>query len=297
MIRSMTAFGRADLQTPSGSHSGRWVVEIHSVNKKALDINLSLPKDFLCFDVEIRKWIAEAIHRGQVSVRLMFYPAPSVFEHASLQTFRSLKTTWEHIARELGRDPAKEVTLAFLSEQAARLPSPEVCHGKEDVLASLKTLIDSALNECLHMKTKEGVALKKDIEERLYLIEQCVPSIEAKSAGTVDVYRDKLIARIQDVMGTREAVDERILREIALFAERIDVTEEVVRLKSHLKQFHQMLRSEEKSVGRTLDFIIQEMHREIHTMNAKSADSEISSLTLAMRGELEKIREQVQNIE
>lgn len=291
----MTAFGRANIDSPLG----RWVAEVHCVNRKMLDINISLPKDFLRFDMDIRKWIGEAVQRGQVTVRIVFdlLPSATTVPPSYVESLQALKKSWGYIASELGFDPKKEIDLPFLCRQMEELKVPENPIDDAMVLEDLKKVLGQALKQLLEMKTDEGRYLQKDIVERLNAIEISLGEIKKRGAGATEVYRVKLQERIAEVVSIGAECDDRILREVALFAERIDITEEITRLYSHLEQFRKQLSSEEKSVGRSLDFMSQEINREIHTIAAKAVDGEIISLSVMMRAELEKIREQVQNIE
>jgi uncharacterized protein (TIGR00255 family) len=289
MIRSMTAYSRAS----KDSSFGRWVVEIHSVNRKFLDINLSLPKELLFLDIEIRKWVAEVLQRGQITVRVFLQQEGG--GAASLSTLKKLKESWEKTAKDLGFD-AKEITLSFLLEQMPSFSS-DATKDQEILRSSLKEVILQALKELLQMKEKEAVPLVQDMLKRVSIIEECKEKVVKDSAGVVDHYRKKLQDRLSEVLGPTVEGEERILREVVLFAEKIDLTEEITRLNSHIEQFRSVLSSKEKSVGRTLDFLVQEMNREINTLSAKCVGVELSLLMVTMKSELEKIREQLQNIE
>lgn len=290
----MTAYGRTNKTTPFG----RLSIEIHSVNRKMLDMNIYLPKDLLRFDVDIRKWLSSEIERGQVTVRVLLQQdemGGPAFQTQGAQ-LKMLKANWEKLASDLGCDP-KSVDLRFLVDQlhAASPNMPLEMEGPfRDVLqATLK----EALVELMGMKRQEGKALKEEIEKRLNIILDAIKQVEARKEAPLAKYRQKIKERLQETAGIAHDLEDKIAREVALLAEKMDVTEEVVRLYSHLEQFHSHLASGERSVGRTLDFLVQEMNREINTLSAKSADTEVSTLVVKMKGELEKIREQVQNIE
>jgi uncharacterized protein (TIGR00255 family) len=147
------------------------------------------------------------------------------------------------------------------------------------------------------MKEREGNALAADILPRLEVIENSMAGIRLNSGHIVERYRSKLQERIKEVCSAGEECDDRVLREVALFAERQDITEELTRLQSHIDQFRLTVRSKEKSVGRTLDFLSQEMNREINTIGSKASDAEVAKEVISVKSELEKIREQIQNIE
>jgi uncharacterized protein (TIGR00255 family) len=161
----------------------------------------------------------------------------------------------------------------------------------------LQELIEGVLKDLTVMKVIEGKALLKDIEMRLHEIAASLHAIERHVPQTVSRYQQKLEERLREALCLDVKEDERLLKEVVIYAEKLDITEEIVRLQSHLKQFFELVHSEEKSVGRTLDFLTQEMNREINTMAAKSVDADVSLLAVKMKSELEKIREQIQNIE
>jgi uncharacterized protein (TIGR00255 family) len=289
----MTAYSRA-----SGSSSvGRFVVEIHSVNRKMLDMSLYLPKDFLRYDIEIRKWLGQHLERGQITLRLTMQSegvSQQLFSHYSKQ-LKALKEGWDALAHELGFDPKKMVDLPFLVSQLQTVPSVELEEDEGKLKTILKEAIEIALQQLVEMKEVEGKALALDIEKRLKIIEENVSAVELKKDIPLVHYRKKLIDRLKEI-GPLE-MEDRVVGEVAILAQRMDVTEELVRLRTHLQQFREHLGSREKAVGRTLDFLTQEMLREINTLGSKSADSEISSIVVKMKSELDKIREQVQNIE
>ncbi len=294
MIKSMTAYSRAS----ESSILGRFVVEIHSVNRKMLDMSLHLPKDLLRFDIEIRKWLAQVLERGQITVRLTLQSEGmigKVYSTYSAQ-LRGLKESWEKLARELGYDPTKTIDLSFLVSQLQTLPVSETKEEEERIRATLKNLIESALQQLMQMKKKEGEVLAHDIQKRLKLIEENLILIEQRKEEPLVRYRTKLIERLKEI-DYAHGEEERIAREVALLAEKMDIIEELVRLQAHIQQLYKHLSSQEKAVGRTLDFLAQEMHREINTLGVKCSDGEISLYVVRIKSELDKIKEQIQNIE
>lgn len=295
MIKSMTAYSRASKSTPFG----RFIVEIHSVNRKMLDMSVSLPKDFLRFDIEIRKWLSQFLERGQITLRLTVQNeglGGKLFSHY-LANLKGLKEGWEQLAHELHYDPAKMVDLPFLVSQLQTMPLSETKEEEEGIRVALKEVVEEALQSLMKMKETEGKALVHDIQMRLKTIEESVATIELKKDEPLVRYRKKLIERLKEVGHFHGEEGERVAREVALLAEKMDVTEELVRLKAHLAQFRKHLLSEEKAIGRTLDFLLQEMHREINTLGSKTTEGETSLYVVKVKGELDKIREQTQNIE
>ena len=291
----MTAYSRASASSPLG----RLVVEIHSVNRKMLDLSLYLPRELLRYDIEVRKWLSQWLERGQITLRLTVQSegfSGKLFSNYSLQ-LKALKDNWDKLAKELGYDPGKAIDLSFLVSQLQIVAAPDTKEDEEAVRAALKSIVDDALQELLKMKEMEGKTLALDVQKRLKIIEENIAAIELKKEQPLVHYRKKLGDRMKEIGHLQGEAEERILREVALLAEKLDVTEELVRLRTHIEQFRRHLASQERAIGRTLDFLTQEMHREINTLGSKSADSEISSYVIKVKSELDKIREQVQNIE
>lgn len=287
MTRSMTAYSRALSSEIDGL---KWTVEIHSVNRKTLDLNLYLPRDLLFIDVEIRKLIQESLQRGQVNVRVNLERERQ--GGAALPLMKKIKSGWEKTAKELGY-PKETITLSFLLGQMEQMSTGEL---ETKIQNELKKTVKNALAGLIKMKEVEGKALAADLLKRIKLLKDNVQSMEKLGSKAPEIYREKLLQRLE-VLLKEPLEDERILREVALFAEKADITEEITRLKSHLSQFADLLKSKGESIGRTLDFLIQEILREINTVSSKSADLALTQLAVSSKAELEKIREQVQNIE
>lgn len=282
----MTAYSRAMSSEVEGQ---KWTVEIHSVNRKTLDLNLYLPRELLFLDVEIRKLIQESLQRGQVNVRVTLEKER---QSAALPLMKKMKSGWEKTAKELGY--AKEtITLPFLLAQIDQTSSGEM--GTK-VQNELKKAVSNALTCLVKMKEVEGKALAADLLKRIKTLKDNVQTMEKLGTKAPEIYREKLLLRLKEIL-EEPLEDERILREVALFAEKADITEEITRLKSHLSQFADLLKSKGESIGRTLDFLIQEILREINTVSSKSAELSLTQVAISSKAELEKIREQVQNIE
>lgn len=293
-MKSMTAYGRASRMTSFGS----WVVEIHSVNRKMLDLHIYLPRELLSLDIPIRKYLAESIHRGQVTVRITPQREDKTSAAATsciLEPLKTLKSSWDSAAKELGYDPDRVVTLEFLVSQLNHSTIPIVA-DPSNIEKELLQILDEALKGFHEMRTREGSILERDIVERCRMIKDSLRTMKTCSEDSVAVYKDKLTEKLKEA--AVDGLDERLAKEVVLFADRIDITEELTRLKSHLEQFDDTLKtSSPKGIGRTLDFLVQEMGREINTIASKSNDMEISKEFVITKSELEKIREQIQNIE
>jgi uncharacterized protein (TIGR00255 family) len=291
MLASMTGFGRAGSDAPFG----RLVAEIQSVNRKYLEIFVSLPKEFGRFEYDIRTWVGEEIARGQISVRLHVIPneGAALRQLPDPKELKALQRGWEKIAKTLGYDP-KKIDLPFLMLYSPLGEKASIAEDKD--LPFIEKCMKEALAGLGKMKVKEGKALAADISKRLSSLKKNLKEIESLSPVAAERMRKNLAAKMKELQESPE-LDERILRETLLFADRIDITEEITRLSSHFNQFLGMLETKEKTIGRKMDFLIQEMGREINTIGSKSLDAKISYLVVEMKSELEKIREQVQNIE
>lgn len=288
-MNSMTAYGQANSREVEGIS---WQVEIHSVNRRHFDLSLSLPSHLLSLDVPIRKALAKEIGRGSVSVKISLQKGGH--KQGLSGRLKELKDTWVDMAYELGYGP-EEINLPFLLSRfdtESCSPSPL---SKEQEEALMLTL-DKALAQFLKMRSKEGKELALDLKNRLKEVGLHLKEIEKKGATLASAYRDKLLERLKEI-GALTTVDERVLKEVALFAEKCDCTEEIVRLTSHLKQFDGQLKEKGPGVGKALDFLCQEMLREANTIGSKAQELEIIKTILLIKAGLEKIREQVQNIE
>jgi len=293
MIKSMTAYGRSRIVTEIGVFS----LEVHSVNRKNLDINIYLPKELLFLDIDMRRLIANEVKRGAVSLRIT---KETDFQSASffpkLEVLQEWKAQWENLAGNLDLDPHKEISLAFLIEQWGK-QSITFIPNEEIVKENMQKGLQEALSDFLKMKQTEGEALRKDIVMRLDHIQKAMLVLENQVNKPQEKYRKRLLQKLQELGQVTSDVEERLYREVVIFAEKIDITEEVVRCTAHLMQFRKSLCRNTESIGKTLDFLLQEMQREVNTMNAKMIDIEAIQKALFIKGELEKIREQVQNLE
>ncbi len=295
MSRSMTGFSRLVKETKEGGFVG----EISSLNKKFFEVNLNLPKCFFLYEMDLRKKIGEKISRGQLFLRIFFTPKTAELlsflpEPKLLQT---LKKGWEERASLLGLGE-KSIDLGFLAEQAKDVPVAPGCIEDDRIKKELFSFVDALVAKLVETKQKEGRHLVIDIQKRLRGIEKRIEKIEQLAAKSVPRYREKLRKKVEEYFTAQSADEERLLKEVLLFAERIDITEELVRFRSHLVQVDKLLREKkEKEIGRKLEFFVQEFHREVNTMGSKTQEALVSQEVVEIKCELEKIREQVQNIE
>jgi uncharacterized protein (TIGR00255 family) len=287
----MTAFGRAEHRT----RKGRFSVEIQSLNRKYREIFISLPRIFSHFEPRVRKAIEDTLLRGKVSVNVSVELDPGSVNlvRPNVGLARSLLKSYRTLAEELGFN--KEIDFSYIVRNREVIENVEELEKPEEFWPHLEKALQKAIREILKMKKTEGREIATDFRARLQNIAGSLSGIRKNARDAVGKYRKRLMERIRDVANHLEN-EEKILREVAIYADRTDITEEITRLRSHIKQFGAYMRSSDP-VGRTLDFLVQEMHRETNTIGAKSSDLDIANSVVVIKSELEKIREQVQNVE
>ena len=291
-LNSMTGFGEARKAFAD------WVIQVEfsTVNRKQLDIQLNLPKPLAACEADLNRWVRGAIARGRVSGFVRIEPARQgrSEKQINMSKARAVVKAYRMLAKELNIEPT--ITLEMLTRHPEifnaeeSLPSPELWRP------ALEEVVQTALKKLSKMRRAEGRALEQDLRERIGLLEQGTRAIQKRIPQQQAHYRDRLEGVLKKEGFNLVEAEERIIREIALFVERTDITEELTRLKSHLKQMRAHLRSVEP-VGRPLDFLSQELFREINTIGSKASDRLIAHEVVAFKGELERLREQVQNVE
>ncbi|HNU74006.1 MAG: hypothetical protein BWZ01_02194 [Deltaproteobacteria bacterium ADurb.BinA179] len=287
MPRSMTGFGQSDR---NGYH-----VEIKGVNHRYRDIRIRLPKDLSSFEIPVRDLVHEHVHRGKVEVNVTRGVAAEVQERLPIN--RELARLYFDDLAGLARDFGGEVTFRDI----LALPGimTENIRNPEEQWPLLQEGIISALEAFTTTKDEEGSRLKGDITARLEALVRMHERMKQNAGEMVDIYRERLLARLRELLGDNaDRMDEaRIEQEVALIADRSDITEELVRLHSHITSFQEVIAAPEPSVGRRLDFMLQEINRELNTIGSKSQIVNLSHIVIEAKAEVEKIREQVQNIE
>ena len=292
MIYSMTGYGGAKGELDSIVVSA----ELKSVNNRFLDVSVRLPKSYLFAEEAVRSAVASKVSRGKVDVFLSV--DSSAADTVTIKVNQPLAEAYVTAVRDLSEQFSLPDELSALS--LARFPevlSTDREDADRDTLTrAIVTMLDRALDDYNAMRAREGERLCADLLDKLDRIEKMVEQIEARSPQTVAEYRQKLTDKMQEVLASATVDEARILQEAAIYADRVAVDEETVRMRSHLAQFRQML-ADGSPIGRKLDFLVQEMNREANTTGSKCADSQIAKLVIDMKAEIEKIREQVQNIE
>lgn len=292
MVKSMTGYGRAR-QTLNGRDI---TVEVRSVNNRYLDCTVKVPRTYIFAEDSVKARVQKAVSRGKVDVFITIDAAAAdetvvaVNEPLARGYYEALTRLKDMFSLE---DGLNAVTLAKLPDVLTVTKAEE---DLESVAADICAVLDEALAAYNAMRTVEGGKLREDIAGRADIIEAVVGKVEERSPQTVAAYREKLLARMQEVLQSTAIDESRILTEAAIFADKIAVDEETVRLRSHLSQLRTMLESDQP-IGRKLDFLIQEVNRECNTIGSKCNDLTIAQDVVNMKAEVEKIREQVQNIE
>ena len=292
MMYSMTGFGRAE----GVDHGVALRFEISSVNRKQFDVKFSLPKELAIYEGTLRANLAKRLTRGSIMVRaelnyLENAPAASRIDHAFLNTvIREAREA----AEKNGLDPAMSIG-QVLAVPGVVVPASALSSSPE-FETFLLGVFDATLDRHIEMRRTEGAALERDILARIDEFEALVAKIRALTPGLPEQQAARMRERLKDAGFNAEADDERMLREFVIFADRLDVTEELTRLDTHFKHFRS-LAAGGGSPGRSLDFLMQEMFREINTLGNKAGTAEISPLVVAVKTGLEKVREQIQNIE
>ena len=289
---SMTGYGKAVVE----AKPGKFTVEISSVNNRFLEISLRLPRRFYSFEPNLRKLIGEVVQRGKINFFLGFeesddspgkYQLNATAARAYTKQLRKLKKELKLEGEISVRDL---VALPDLAE------SDEDAHDEKLMWPPLEQAARKALHGLIAMRQKEGKAMARNMSGGLKVIDKQVGQITAKSHGAVDKYREKLTLRIDELMQKQVPDRLRLEEEIAIFAERTDIAEEIARLQSHIQQFKDAIAAD-GPVGKRLNFILQEMNREANTIGSKSAEIEVTGSAISLKEEIERLREMIQNVE
>ncbi len=288
---SMTGFGKGEAVFKGDS---RFVAEISAVNRKQLEIRLALPPEFASFETAARKLISEAVSRGAVQLRVTFSGAGAAASPVNRPLLEALVQESIEVRRKFGLPADVEVEVLLRVPGVVGGVAPDL--EDPEVLSAFEQAVRSALEEFRRMRAAEGEALKQDFLARLKELERLLGEIEPLVDGLDRVIRQRLLDKLSAADLPVAVDDERLLKEVLFYADRSDVTEEITRLHSHFGQFRRFLDSD-KPVGRSLDFLMQEFFREITTLANKAGVPEVSPLAVAFKSELEKLREQIQNVE
>lgn len=292
-LSSMTGYGRGAATTDGLTI----VVELSSVNRKQLDLHINLPRGLGVLEARVAEEIQHVVSRGRVTMDVSVRwsgaarrKAIRIDEDLADTYIKALRKT----ARSLGLKDDLSADLLLTLPEVVRFAQPE--EDIEKIWSVLARSLHHALRELRRMRMREGRALQRDVQKRLGLLNRMVTRVARHAPSVAARYRRTLLRRLEQSGLAWEERDERVLREIALFADRSDVSEEITRLQSHLDQFARLTRSKQ-ATGRSMDFLAQEMLREINTIGSKANDASILKGVVAFKAELERIREQIQNVE
>ncbi len=292
MVKSMTGYGRHE----SVLHGRTLVIEVKSVNNRYLDCNVRLPRVYICAEDGVQRRVKEVISRGKVDVYVNM--ENNTEEAVSVTLNQPVAAGYMEALRKMAETfvLAPAVSIDLLSKFPDVFKVDKVPENLEELTADIHAVAEEALRDFDAMRCREGEKLEADLLGRLDTLEDFTHQVEQRSPQTVADYRARLTAKLQEVLADRQLDESRVLTEAAIFADKVAVDEETVRLHSHIAQFRDMLAGG-SPIGRKLDFLIQEMNRETNTIGSKCNNLEISTIVVNMKAEIEKIREQVQNIE
>ncbi len=292
MVRSMTGFGRAKNQINGFDVT----VEIKSVNHRYFEFSLRIPRSYNFLEEKIKNFLSQKISRGKVEVSILIDDLNQ--NSTVVEINREYADAYIKALADLSKEykiknDLKVSTLALNSEM---FKVRRVAVEDEVIEAAIMPVLEEAVENFISMRSVEGERLLKDVTSRTESILSKVEFVEARSPETVTAYKEKITQKIKEMLSDNTVDEQRVLTEVAIFADRVAVAEETVRLRSHIKQFNSLLLSDE-AVGRKLDFIVQEMNREANTIGSKAQDIEIAHTVVDIKSEIEKIREQIQNME
>jgi uncharacterized protein (TIGR00255 family) len=288
----MTGYGRGQ----SVSDGAKFTVELNSVNRKQGDVVVNLPRELAELEPRVRDAINAEITRGRLTVVIAFHAGASTPQNLALdhQLARNYYAAMLDLKAQLGA--AGDISIETVLRAPGVLKAPEEQISPETAWPHVESALGAALADLLKMREREGKHISTDLRKRLKTVHDAVKKIRKLQPGVVKRYREQLHHRIARAAFEIPMDDDRLVKEVALFADKSDVTEELTRIASHFDQFERHLAKNEP-VGRTLEFMCQEIGRELNTLGAKANDVEISQLVVTCKAEMEKIREQIQNIE
>ena len=290
-MQSMTGYGRGDCEI-----DGRQMtIELKSVNHRFLDLAFRMPRNLMFVEDAARRAIGARLSRGHVDVFVTYRNL-----RADAKTVMADRALFEVYAKALEglkyvgvMDDRSLMTIAKMPDV---LVVTEAEEDRDAVTDLMLRALNAALDQLVAMRAREGEAMKRDLSDKVDAIERITGEIEARYPETVNAYRERLRAAVKELLGDAEVDETRLLTEVALMADRSAIAEEIVRLKSHVAQLRRLF-EDQKPIGRRIDFIVQELNREINTISSKSQDIPITRMAVDMKAEIEKLREQLQNVE
>ena len=292
MLKSMTGYGRQESLTGGK----KILVEIRSVNQRFTDYSIKVPRNLGFLEERVRSFASEYITRGKVDIYITVESYDEADKEITLNS--ALARNYVEVLRQLRDelDLNDDISVMNVARFTDIFKAERREEDNEEIWELVKGVTAQALEAFSAMREREGARIEKDLTERIEYMKTLAEKIDERSPQTVAEYRNRLLDKIHELLGDREIDESRILTEVAIFADKIAVNEETVRLGSHFEEFYNIIGSGEPA-GRKLDFLIQEINREVNTIGSKAQDIEIAKLVVELKGEIEKLREQVQNIE
>lgn len=292
MLKSMTGYGRCERIIGLK----KITAELKSVNHRFSDYNIKVPRQYGFLEDRVRHCVSESVSRGKIDVYVSIESCGEADKTVTAN--KELASNYVEILRDLCetfslKDDISVSTIASFGDIFRAEPKRE---DEEEIWESVKEVLTDAVGAFCAMRLREGERIERDLRDRISYMKSLAQKIDERSPETVEEYRNKLYQKIKEILDDREVDDARVLTEVAIFADKVAVNEETVRLGSHYDEFFSILDSNEPA-GRKLDFLIQEINREVNTIGSKASDIEIAKLVVTLKGEIEKLREQIQNIE
>ena len=293
MIKSMTGFGRCEV----AEGQRRFVVEMKGVNHRYLDVNIRMPKKLNFFETAIRSLLKQSVQRGKVDIFITYEDLSE--SQVSLKYNETLAGEYLKYFQQMQETFGLEndVRVSHLSRCPEVLTMEEQAVDEEELWNELKKALSGAISQFVETRSTEGENLKKDLLEKLDDMLMLTEQIEKRSPQIIAEYREKLETKVKELLEDTQIEESRIAAEVVMFADKICTDEEIVRLRSHIVHIKETLKSDENGIGRKLDFIAQEMNREANTILSKANDLETSNVGIDLKTGIEKVREQIQNIE
>jgi len=291
-MKSMTGFGRSKLE----ENSREYIVEIKSVNHKYSDISIKMPRSISCFEENVKKIVSKNISRGKVDVFITFnnYSDEGKDVVINKELAKNYINQLRELAAETGINQDIKVTEITKMPDVLQL---KIQDDESDVIGKeLEKCVLQAVENFVNMRAVEGERIKQDLSDRINIVENLVNTIFSHTTGLIEDYVVKLRERIKEILGTDVVDEARLAQEIVIYADKCSIEEELTRLRSHIMQFRNMLEAQD-SIGKKLDYLVQEMNRETNTIASKSVKLEITNLAIDVKTAMEDIREQIQNIE
>ena len=288
----MTGFGRGSATTDEGTAT----VEIACVNRKQAEVVVQAPRELLELEAKVRKAVLTTISRGRIQVSIQFERSGTSGSPVSVDSrlVAALEGAFDLISEQTGRRVAAEAADFLRVQGVIRIEDSGL--DAESAWPAIEPALEVAIEQVLAMRHAEGDDLGRDLFTRLVLLEKVAAAIGMLAPGRPERYKEQLLKRLRDAGLELELTDERVLRELVVFADRCDISEEITRLDAHFRRFREYMTGKEPA-GRPLDFLCQEIHREFNTIGSKASDAVIAQHVVEAKTELEKIREQVQNVE